>query len=127
MKRGDFQPGSWRADGFLRCVVWGTVPFLHVCAFGRDGGVFVWSLVMHGECDLLAESGRMDFGIMGTAVVCTVVIVTARRRPSMRRGVIPRGRQGHPHNATDGLGRKEARTAASTKPWACLETAGMVE
>ena len=24
MKRGNFQPGSWRADGFLRCVVWGT-------------------------------------------------------------------------------------------------------
>jgi hypothetical protein len=30
-----FQPGSWRADGFLRCVVWGT-SFLHVCALGRD-------------------------------------------------------------------------------------------
>lgn len=30
MKRGDFQPGSWRADGFLRCVVWGTSFFTSV-------------------------------------------------------------------------------------------------
>lgn len=51
MKRGESQPGSWRADGFLRCVVWGT-SFLHVCAFGRDGRVLrvCVRLVSHHAC-----------------------------------------------------------------------------
>jgi len=73
MKRGDFQPGSWRADGFLRCVVWGTF-FLHgLCVWSRRSCVRLVSLIMHKESDLFAEPGRMEFGIMGTVCTCTAV------------------------------------------------------
>jgi len=72
-----FQPGSWRADGFLRLrlrgSVWGT-SFFTVCAFGRDGRAWRMfsfsSRVMH-ESVLFAESGRMQVGESGTGIHCS--------------------------------------------------------
>ena len=55
--------------------------FLHVRAFGRDGRVFVWSLIMHEECDLFAEPGRMEFGIMGTTVDTWTAVAVVVGRP----------------------------------------------
>lgn len=105
MKQDDFSlvPG---AHGFLRCVVWGTS--LQVCAFGRDG-VFVVVLpccVSLFFCRAWAD-GRRNIWYR---VDMYSAVVTGERRSSSssssstlqhETGVIPRGCQGHPHNAGD--------------------------
>lgn len=69
-----FQPGTWRADGFLRLRGSGVRLSSRLCVWSRRSFVcvFVWSCItMHEESVLFAEPGRMEFGGLGT-VHCSV-------------------------------------------------------